>query len=139
MKFEDSPESQEYIKQLEAGQVKLPEDSSAVEKTALAKLKDTTKTLRELAQRRAATARQIEQLKQLHFNLGVDEDRASGTLSGYAILLATVEGERRALKASSKKAAKPATPKAKPATKVAAPKAPPAAKVVDIAPKAKAS
>lgn len=129
LKFEDSPEAQTYLKQLEAGEIQLPASASSVEKTVLKKLKETVAHMRSLAQNRAQTAQQIERLKQQHFEIGVEEDKASGTLTGFAQLLATAEGERREVKAAkdgedatkkptAKTTAKP-TPKAKPSLKVA--------------------
>lgn len=122
LKFEDSPESQQYVKQLEKGEIELPAAASAVEKIALKKLKETVQHMRNLAQQRAQIAQQIERLKQDHFQLGVEEDKTSGTLSGYATLLASAEGARREAKAAEpavKTAPKKPTPKGKPALKVA--------------------
>ncbi len=109
MKFHESPEGQEYISKIQAGNVK-PQDPSFLEGEALSNLHDRQSKLQALTARRSDMERQLAEGRKQVEAVGREIDLATGELRAFAQVLLFAEGARR----NAKRARRDATEAQKP-------------------------
>lgn len=109
MKFHESPEGQEYISKIQAGNIK-PHDPSFLEGEALSNLHDRQRRLQELTARRSEMERQLADGKKQVEAVSRDIDLATGELRAFAQVLLFAEGARRETKQTRRKAAEAQKP-----------------------------
>lgn len=131
LKFEDSPEANEYLGALQQGRQQLPAEASALEHKAVNNLRELTVQWRSRLSEKEQAEKEIERLKERCKQLQSQADLTSGEMTGYAKLLAMAEGSRRE-EAAAKQAAPAEAKNADAEPVVKAPKPAKQAPVVNI-------
>lgn len=101
-KFEDTPEAQEYIGKLQAKREELPEGASSLEREMLRNLIGLQGKVREMTTAQGDIDKQIVRLQNDRESLKSEIAVVSGEMAGYAKMLVSAEGSRRAEAAAEK-------------------------------------
>lgn len=104
MKFIESPEGQEYIGKIQAGNV-IPHDPSPLETEALVNLHKCQKKLQTLTANQSELERQLAAGKKQADTLSREIDLATGELRAFAQVLLFAEGARRDAKQARREVA----------------------------------